>query len=85
MEANITMTISESESALFKFDCGGFQPYNGEDHVMLKFLESLYLIEITYFDPEGCPYVKKSRYYYEIIEAYAVKRAVEKMTAANIL
>lgn len=85
MEANITMTISEIERALSNFDCGGFQPYNGEDHVMLKFLENLSLIEVTYFDPEGYPYVKKNKYYYQIIEAYAVKRAVEKMTAANIL
>ena len=85
MEANITMTISEIERALFDFNGSFTQPYNGEDYEMLKFLESLSLIKVTYPGSDGQPYVTKSKYCYEIIQAYAVKRGVEKMTAANIL
>jgi hypothetical protein len=85
MEKTFTMSISEIERVMNHFDCSGFQQYTGEDHVMLKFLENLYLIEVTYPDPEGYPFVKKNPYYYDIISAYTVKRAVEKMTAANIL
>jgi hypothetical protein len=85
MEVNVTMSIEDIGRQLRHFDWLVAQPDKGEDFDMLSFLSNLGLIEISYPDSEGYPYVKKNQYYNEIIKAYTVRKAVEKMVAANIL
>jgi hypothetical protein len=84
METTFTMSLNQIEKELNRFDWVVAQPYEGGDYQMLKFLESLDLIEISYRTTDGAPYVKKNPHHTEIIRTYRVRRAVEKMVIAGV-